>query len=78
MRNFNEFATSEIGPSIIDADFIFIMCCIQGAHWVLYIFLVKSFEALILDSMNSLPDYPKETQVVYALFLSFIIVISLI
>lgn len=32
----NGFATSTIGPSVIEADYIFIPCCVGGAHWILF------------------------------------------
>ncbi|XP_074338974.1 uncharacterized protein LOC141677107 isoform X2 [Apium graveolens] len=63
-HNFSGFVTATVGPSAIEADYIFIPCCIREAHWVLFIFSVKSFEVVLLDSMNDNPDYPREKEVV--------------
>ena len=64
LRTFNGFATASIGPSIIEADYIFIPCCVGDAHWVLFVFNTARFEGLLLDSMNDEPAYREEIRVV--------------
>ena len=67
LRFFNGYATSTVGPSIIDADYILLPTCIESAHWVLFLFSLKTFEVILLDSMNDSPYYPKESEIVVCL-----------
>lgn len=67
-RVFTRFATSSIVSSVIEADYIFIPCCIKDIHWVLYVFDMRSFQAIIMDSMADNPHYKEETEVMVCLF----------
>ncbi|KAK1399055.1 hypothetical protein POM88_008918 [Heracleum sosnowskyi] len=62
LRFFNGFACATIGPSVMEADYMFIPCCVGNAHWVLFMFSTKNFNAIILDSLNDEPDYQEDIQ----------------
>lgn len=64
LRSFNGFATAGIGPSVIEADYIFIHCCVGNVHWVLFMFAMKGFDGLVLDPLNDEPDYEEDIKVV--------------
>lgn len=63
-RIFIGFATSSIGRSVIEGDYIFIPCCVKSVQWVLFVFDMRTFQAIILDSMTDNLSYKEETQVV--------------
>ena len=38
---FCHWATCDVGPPITQYDFIFVPTCVDGNHWVLFVFAVK-------------------------------------
>ncbi|XP_074355333.1 uncharacterized protein LOC141694693 [Apium graveolens] len=64
LRSFTGFSSATVGPSVLEADYIFIPCCVGDVHWVLFMFGTRRFEGLIIDSMNDEPDYREDIRVV--------------
>ncbi|XP_074352039.1 ubiquitin-like-specific protease ESD4 [Apium graveolens] len=63
LRSFTSFATATVGPSVLEVDYIFILCYVRDVHWVLFMFGTRRFEGLIIDSMNDEPDYHEDIRV---------------
>ncbi|XP_074350166.1 ubiquitin-like-specific protease ESD4 [Apium graveolens] len=64
LRSFTGFSTANIGPTILEADYILIPCYVGDVHWVLFMFGTRRFEGLIIDSMNYEPSYREDIRVV--------------
>lgn len=73
LRSLHGFATSSIGPSVVEADYIFLPCCVSGVHWILFMVCTKTFDVILLDSMNDEVEYSKETEVVSWLLPRFLL-----
>lgn len=56
------------GPPINKVDFIFLPTCVNGNHWVLYVFAVKAWSIMLLDPLYDDAQYPAEEKI-YVRFL---------
>lgn len=56
ITSFGKWGTAGVGPSIIEAEFVFIPVC-HDNHWILFIFSTKTFEVILLHSLSNTIDY---------------------
>lgn len=64
-----QWATCGVGPPINKVDFIFIPACVNDNHWVLCVFVVKSWAIIILDPLHDETEYPREEGVMVCIFI---------
>ncbi|XP_074378266.1 ubiquitin-like-specific protease ESD4 [Apium graveolens] len=52
LRSFTGFSSATVGPSVLEADYIFIPCCVRDVHWVLFMFGTRRCELFLHEHLH--------------------------